>query len=60
METTYSIYKKRLFGKDKLIKDNLTIVEAFSDMSILLNHYTIGIIGFPYYIKDNKGNKYVI
>jgi len=48
---TYSIFKKRLFRSDKLIIDGLSPSEAEGHISSLLNHYTFGILGFPYYVK---------
>lgn len=51
VKKTYSIFKKRLFRSDKLIADNLSQSEAVDSISKLMNHYTFGILGFPYYVK---------
>jgi hypothetical protein len=46
---TYSILKKRIFQKDKLISNGLLIEQVETNMSMLRNRYTFGFLGFPYY-----------
>jgi len=52
MKKNYSIFKKRIFRKDKAISNGLSFEDAETKISVLSNHYTIGLLGFPYYIKE--------